>query len=65
LAGLVVVAALLHVPTGRFRDEEDLGQNDDRHHHLENDDHLPVPFAEFLGMLGGSEADPVGDERAD
>ena len=63
-AGLFVVAVLLNVPTGRLWDEENLGEDDDGYHHLENDDHLPVPLAEFLRVLGGTEGDPVCNKRA-
>jgi hypothetical protein len=61
----VVVLVLLDVPAWRFGDKEDLRQDDDGHQNLEYDNHLPVPLAELLRMLGAGVVDPVCDEGTD
>lgn len=65
VAGLVKLVAVLDVPTRRLRDEEDLDDDDDRHQHLENNDHLPVPLAQSGGVLGAGVVYPISDKGAD
>ena len=58
------VLVAFQVPSRCVWDGEDQTKDDGRNQELEYDDKTPVPFAEFLDILGTSIVDPEADERA-
>lgn len=58
-------ATMLKIPSGRFGDEEDKTEDDGWYQHLEYDDHLPVPLAEFCDIFCASVVGPVSNEGPD